>query len=111
MPRYVSLVKYSSEALQGVRADGYASRPGAMRQLGESLGVTIESVDFMLPGSEWDFMTVVSAPSADAVIAMGSFAEASGVIQRAVTYELFSGEQLDSAIAAASPEYSPPSAS
>lgn len=107
MPRYVTLVKYTTEALQGVRADGYATRFDAIKELGESVGVTIESMEFTFSG-EWDFMAVMSAPSVDEVLAMASFAEASGTIERSTMMELFSGEQMDAAIAKATPAYSPP---
>ncbi len=92
---------------KGVRADGYATRPAAMMALAESLGVTIESVNFTMPG-EWDFVTVMGADTVDGVLAMGSFAGATGVVERSLTYELFSGEQMDAAIATAMPKYVPP---
>jgi uncharacterized protein with GYD domain len=79
-----------------------------MRQLAESLGITIESVDFMMPGGEWDFVVIMSSPTADGVMAMGSFADAAGVIERSVNFELFSAEQVDAAIASATPVYRPP---
>ena len=108
MPRYVSLVKYTTEAIGRVREDGYATRPPATKAFAESVGVTQESMHFMMPGGDWDFMMVLSAPSVEAVLAMGSFARASGTIERSALFELFSGEQLDAAIARSNPQYSPP---
>ncbi len=107
MPRYVTFVKYTTEALQGIRAGGYAARFEQLQAFGESLGVTMESMDFMIPG-EWDFMSTISAPSVNEVLAVHSFSMASGTVERSVTSELFSGEQMDAAISKATPKYSPP---
>lgn len=106
MPRYMSLVKYTADAYQGVRADGFATRRGALDQLAQSMGGTIESMDFMTAG-EWDFAAVVDLPP-EAAIALSSFSMGTGVVERIVTYELFTGEQMDAAIAAHTPDYTPP---
>lgn len=107
MVRYLSLTKYTTDALQRVRADGYATRPDAIKAFAQSVGVTVESVEFTL-GGDWDFVAVMTAPSTDEIIAMSSFALASGVVERSQTFHLFSGEEVDAAIATATPEYTPP---
>jgi uncharacterized protein with GYD domain len=108
VPKYLSMVKYTTEALNGVRRDGYAKRPEAMREFGASVGVRFESILYMMPGGEWDFIAIMDADSVDNLLAMGSFSSASGVVARACNYELFSPEQIDAAIAGSTPHYSPP---
>ena len=107
MPRYMSLVKYTAEALEGVRKDGYATRPPAVTAAAASLGCTVESVDFTFPG-EWDFMIVMSAPSAKEALAMSSFSMGSGVVERTEMHELFSPEEMDQAISGTDPDYTAP---
>lgn len=107
MARYLSLVRYSSEARQGVRAHGYASRLPALQAFARSLGGSIESMDFMMSG-EWDFAVVIEMPTTDAMLAMSSFASTAGTVDRVVTYELFSGEQVDAAVAGHAVDYTPP---
>ena len=99
MPRYMSLVKYTQDAYEGVRADGYAARPAALQAFAGSLGGSIESMEFMAQG-DWDFVTIMEMPTTDAMLAMASFATASGTVERNMTYELFSGEQMDAAVSA-----------
>ena len=108
MPKYLTMVKYTTEALNGVRRDGYSRRPEAMREFGASVGVNFETILYLMPGGEWDFIAIMEAASIDNLLAMGSFSGASGVIERSCSYELFSPEQIDAAIAGSTPQYSPP---
>ena len=108
MTRYVTLVKYSPETLAAVREAGYASRVGVVRAAVESIGGTLESLDFMPSSSDYDFMVRIDVPSPEAGFAMGSMSWASGIASRMTTYEMYSGEAADAALGGSSIDYTPP---
>ena len=107
MPKYAALVKYTPQALEGVRADGYASRPVALHEFAASMGGKIEFMEFIANG-EYDFLGIFDMPSSDSYLAMTSFAGAAGAVERSVIYELHSGEEIDAAVKAHTPDYTPP---
>jgi uncharacterized protein with GYD domain len=107
MPRYLSLVKYSDDALRGVRSDGYQSRPEALRALAASFGGSLISMDYT-PDDRWDFAAMFELPTGEALFGMTSFAQASGTVADSMTIELFTPEQADAAMHANQPDYVPP---
>ncbi len=96
MPRYVSLIKYSPEALAAARAEGYAARVEGARRAMESIGGTLEGMHF-IGGGQWDIVVQMSVPSSAAMFDMGHMTGATGTFERSETYEIFTGEEADEA--------------
>ncbi len=96
MPRYVSLIKYSPEALAAARAEGYAARVEGARQAMESIGGTLESMHFVA-GGNWDIVVHMNVPSSAGMFDMSHMTMATGTFERSETFEIFTGEEADAA--------------
>lgn len=105
MPRYLTLTKYTPDALAAVRKEGYTSRVQNLRTLMESVGGSLESLYFM-PSAQWDFVAINNCDS-DAAFAILSLGSSSKVVERVEMYELKTGEEADSAVARQM-QYRPP---
>ncbi len=96
MPRYVSLIKYSPEALAAVRAEGYAARVEGARTAAESVGGTLEGMHFVA-GGHWDVVVQMNVPTSAGMFDMTHMTMATGTFERSETYEVFTGEEADAA--------------
>ncbi len=96
MPRYVSLIKYSPEALAAARSEGYAARVESARKAMEFVGGTLESMDFVA-GGHWDIVVQMNVPTSAGMFDMTHMTMATGTFERSETYEIFTGEEADGA--------------
>ena len=106
MALYLVRGTYNAEAVQGVQADGAASRVQATAQLVESVGGTL------VCGPAWstnNFMPVlvVDLPSDAAVASMMTTALGSGAGPSIQFERLLTAEEVDAGLAM-SPEFRPP---
>ncbi len=99
MPRYMSLIKYSTGAMASVRSEGYGVRAEAARTAIESAGGTLEEMSFV-SGGQWDIVVIMDLPSSAAMFDMTHATAATGAFERQETLELFSAEEADGAQAA-----------
>jgi uncharacterized protein with GYD domain len=97
MPKFMATAKYTPQALQGVRKDGYQSRQPALEKLAESLGGKLEQVYFAV-SPNCDLVAIMELPDSAAAFALLSMANASGVTQDGDVFELLSPTQADAAI-------------
>jgi len=98
MGRYLVCGRYTPEATAAVREAGYASRVEVLEGMFESLGGRLESVYFTI--GDLSILGIAELPSTAAEFALDSFTWATGTIESAAIYPLFTGEEADAAIAA-----------
>ncbi|MDH5294980.1 MAG: GYD domain-containing protein [Acidimicrobiia bacterium] len=110
MPRYMSLIKYTPDALAGVRASGFKARFDQLEKVTTAHGGTLISMDFVAD-DRYDFVAVFELPDHDAFFALNTFSFSLGAIADGMALELYTADQADAALAKSqATDYRPPSA-
>ncbi len=102
MAKYLVLGKYSSEGIQAAAAEGFASRPDALRPLIEGQGGTLEAMYFCSPmEAGYDFVLLLDAPSPELIYSMSLTGRTSPAFgDGGKILELKTGEEADAIVAA-----------
>ena len=104
MPKYLYKVKYTTEGLKGVLAEGGSRRREAIEKLAASVGGKLEACYFAF--GETDLFTIASFPDNITAAAISLFVSAAGASSTSVT-ALLTPEEIDAA-AKKTPNYRPP---
>lgn len=97
MPRFMVTAKLTNTGLAGSIADGWMQREESSRVAWASVGATMEAYYVAAATDPWDVVTIVSAPSSDAVFALAGAVVASGSASGGLCIELRTSEQADAA--------------
>jgi uncharacterized protein with GYD domain len=110
MATYLYHVKYTSDSMKGVLADGGTGRRAAIEALAASVGATVDAVYFSVGSA--DVTIVAQAPddtAAAAITAIGMTVVAAGVTDSVEIIPVLTPEELDVATKL-SPAYRAPGA-
>ncbi len=104
MPKFMLRAQYTVGGLEGAVREGFASREEYIRELAESLGVTVEAL-YWAYGDD-DIVVILSTTDDATVVALSLAINMSGAA-RASTTPLLTAAEMD-AIVDKLPEYRPP---
>ncbi len=104
MPRYMFRASYTASGAAGLLAEGGTARAAAVTKMVESVGGTVETMDWAF-GAD-DFFMIASVPDAEAAAVASLTVGASGAVS-VTSAELLSAAQLDE-VARRRAEYRPP---
>ena len=104
MPKYLFQVKYTTEGLKGVLAEGGSRRKEAIEKLVTSVGGKLEACYFAF--GQTDLYTIASFPDNVTAATISLFVSAAGAASTAVTV-LLTPEEIDEAVRK-TPTYRPP---
>ena len=104
MPKFMLRAQYTVGGLGGAVREGFESREEYIRELAESLGVTVEALYWAY--GEDDVVAILSSTDDATVVALSIFINMSGAA-RASTTPLLTAAEMD-AIVDKLPEYRPP---
>ena len=104
MPKYLFQVKYTTEGLKGVLAEGGTRRKEAIEKLVASVNGKLEACYFAF--GQTDLFTIASFPDHVTAATVSLFVSAAGGAGTAVTV-LLTPEEIDAAVKKA-PNYRPP---
>lgn len=104
MPKFMLRAQYTVGGLEGAVREGFASREEYIRDLAESLGVTVEALYWAY--GEDDVVMILSSTDDATVTALSLAINISGAA-RATTTPLLTAAEMD-AIVDKLPEYRPP---
>ena len=94
MPKYLITGSYTSEGAKGVVAKGGSDRRGAVEQLAQSVGASVETFYFAFGGD--DIVVIIDAPDNASVAAVTMTVGASGMVDIR-TVVLMTPEEVDAA--------------
>lgn len=104
MPKYLGLVKFTPEGLNGLRREGAAKRPEVGKSIAAALGGTLECYYFAF--GEYDVYSILDLPDDEAAAALSIAINASGASKATIT-KLLTAEQVDEAFGR-TVDYRPP---
>jgi len=98
MAKFMILGKYTSQAMEAVRREGYRTRAAGGDKMAASVGGTFASMHF-IPDGIWDLVAVFDCDD-DGLFAISSMAGASGTFERFEVHQLRTAEEADKVVAA-----------
>jgi len=98
MARYVIFFTYNSGSWEQLIKNPEFDRTAAMRQIADSMGGTLESIDWMF--GPYDGLEVLDVPDSVTAAALSVTLTSSGAFKHVETHELLNEQQMSQAIQA-----------